>query len=253
MIEPTRLCEREPNGFDAALIRAGRREAPSYAARKAAAAAGLAGAVLTSKASATGMAFKGIAGAAVKGMIAGALLTSVIVVVPRVAAHRASAPRRASAVAVPAPPHVVSSPVSSVERAPEPVAAVPVQSPPVADPRKRAPDGVAAAPPPSTTTSVVASGTRLADEVRAFEQAEASFRRGDVAAAVAALDRYDRDFARGALAPEAEVLRIELLDAQGHGAAARARAQAFLAARPEAPAARRLRNLIARSDDRRRE
>jgi hypothetical protein len=250
MIEPTRLCDQDPEGFDAKLIRAARREAPSSSVRNAAAAAGLAGtALLSSKASATGMTLKAIAGASVKGMVAGALFTSAVVVIPRFIAPQV--PVRHAPNPVPSAlvvPRLVRAPGTASVRDGNSESAVALQAEDTRNPRQRPPADLTLAVSSNPATSAAAPRPRLSDEVRAFELAEASFRRGDIPGAAAALDRYDRDFARGVLAPEAEVLRIELLEAEGHAGAARERARAFLAANPAAPAAQRIRHLLARSE-----
>jgi TolA-binding protein len=89
---------------------------------------------------------------------------------------------------------------------------------------------------------------RFADELRAFEGAHAAFTRRDLSSAEAGLDEYQRAFPGGALALEAEVLRIELLNARGNTQAVRARASAFLSAHSTAPAARRVRKLLEQSE-----
>ena len=89
---------------------------------------------------------------------------------------------------------------------------------------------------------------RFADELRAFQGAHAAFTRGDLSSAEAGLDEYQRAFPGGALALEAEVLRIELLNARGNAQALRTRARAFLSAHSTAPAARRVRKLLEQSE-----
>jgi len=90
---------------------------------------------------------------------------------------------------------------------------------------------------------------RFTDEIRAFERAQSALNRSDVGGARAALDTYDRTFPRGALALEAEVLRIEILGAEGDRPALRARARAFLDKNPSVPEARRIQNLLERSEE----
>lgn len=71
-----------------------------------------------------------------------------------------------------------------------------------------------------------------------------ALRAKDARAALDLLDRYDRDFPRGALAPEATVARIEALVAAGDLATARALAETFLAAHADSPLAHRVRRSV---------
>jgi hypothetical protein len=236
------MVDEQPSGFEASLIRAARREMPSAALRRAAMAAGdLSHAtMMASKASATSGALRTLIAAAAKGFLAGAVVAGVVVtsapLLPSVApkaryvdhpfaesaeASRAAVSSVAPSDAPPAPPSVEAA--ASGRR-------VPVVVP------KRNVKGRR-----ETATS---SEGDLGAEIRAFELARRDFESGNVAAATAALDRYEHDFVRGALSPEAEVLRIEILAATGKRSAASVRARAFLVAHPSEPAARRVRNWL---------
>ncbi len=84
----------------------------------------------------------------------------------------------------------------------------------------------------------------LADEVQALDRAREAMQADDPDEALRAVDAYQRDFGSGALAPEAEVLRIEALVRQGQMARARALGQQFLARHPSSPHARRVQSLL---------
>jgi hypothetical protein len=88
------------------------------------------------------------------------------------------------------------------------------------------------------------AGAPLARELRALEAARSALAGGDVTAAFAALDRYDRTFRGGALRTEAAILRVEALLARGDIAAARDLARELLERDPSGPHARRLRTLL---------
>ncbi len=79
-----------------------------------------------------------------------------------------------------------------------------------------------------------------------LDRALAELRRGAATDALRILDRYDREFPRGALQPEATAARVEALMAKGDRARAKAIAEQFLAAHPDSPLAHRVRATIAR-------
>jgi len=265
--KPTRLADDPTGGFEASLIRAGRRDGPSPAARRAAALAGgaLAATLVAPKATAASGTLKTIAVMSAKGFLAGALLTGAVVVAPQLLASRSSSNARAVDEAAPARGRVYSVvPAHLVEAAPV-VSAAPTAPAveasalgPGENTGTRVPSGrsVARKPrlaetgeprPEETTTHMAVSRSGLGDEIRAFERARRAFASGDVGAAAAELDAYEREFRHGSLSLEAEVLRIEILEAGGKGAAARARAHAFLEAHPSLPESRRVRNLLSHS------
>ena len=72
----------------------------------------------------------------------------------------------------------------------------------------------------------------------------AALRKSDPAGALALLDRYDQQFPRGTLAPEATVARIEALVASGNTTRARELATKFLAAHGDSPLAHRVRRSV---------
>jgi outer membrane protein assembly factor BamD (BamD/ComL family) len=67
---------------------------------------------------------------------------------------------------------------------------------------------------------------------------------GEPARALAILDGYTARFPRGAMAPEATVLRIEALVKAGDRPAATRVADAFLATAPTSPYATRIQSLL---------
>jgi hypothetical protein len=84
----------------------------------------------------------------------------------------------------------------------------------------------------------------LAAELGALEAARAALGRRDATRALALLDAHARDFPRGRLKQEAEVMRIDALAESGQRAAARQRAQAFLGRSPNSVLAGRVRRYL---------
>jgi outer membrane protein assembly factor BamD (BamD/ComL family) len=100
-----------------------------------------------------------------------------------------------------------------------------------------------AEPAPSASERPPAA-SRLAEEARSLESARRELAGGRAGAALATLDRYEREHAAGELRPEATALRVEALAASGDAAGARALGQAFLARHPAHPAAARVRRAL---------
>jgi len=84
----------------------------------------------------------------------------------------------------------------------------------------------------------------LRDEVALLDQARAALASGNTAAALSALDRHKREFPRGFLSSEAEVLRVEALVKAGRTAEARAQGERLLSREPNGPQAKRVRSLL---------
>jgi hypothetical protein len=76
---------------------------------------------------------------------------------------------------------------------------------------------------------------QLSAESALLTQARAELRKGDARGAQQILSKLQAQFPKGVLGQEREVLAIEVLAARGHAAAAKRRAQAFIAAYPESP------------------
>jgi TolA-binding protein len=183
---------------------------------------------------------RSIVGFVARGMIAGALVTSAVVgvaefVLVRQAAKPAPA-RPEERRPPPAATAAVSLTVAALEPAPPP--------PPPGNEVLPAEVEVPAAPAASSATALAASPDGDPDDADAFEKARRAFYRGDMWAADAALRDYQRNFPGGAFTVEAETLEIELLRARNNTATLRTRAREFLIAHPNAPAARRVRNLL---------
>jgi hypothetical protein len=132
-----------------------------------------------------------------------------------------------------------------VELPPAPAEAAPAES--------AAPDSarVEASEPQASTSARVgrvrselkpASAPPLTAELAALDAARTSLSHADPAAALAALDGYARDFPRGRLKLEAEVLRIGALAKSGQTDAARKRAETFLRLHPDSVLASRVRS-----------
>jgi hypothetical protein len=111
-------------------------------------------------------------------------------------------------------------------------------------PSRLAHTGGAAAPagPPPTADSSNAA-VSLAPELDALQTVRSLLRAGDTAGALNELARYDARFPHGKLRAEALELGVEAETMAGRPAAARARADAFLAEYGDSPLAPRVRTL----------
>jgi hypothetical protein len=89
-----------------------------------------------------------------------------------------------------------------------------------------------------------ASTPPLAAELAALDAARSSLSRSDPNAALIALDGYSRNFPRGRLKIEAEVLRIGALAKSGQMDTARKRAEVFLRRHPDSVLASRVRSYV---------
>jgi len=104
-----------------------------------------------------------------------------------------------------------------------------------------------AAPVAMPSRALKASPAASADitgEIAAITLVRGALDKGDARGALASLDRYQQDFPRGTLAPEATVLRIEALQLAGERSRAKALGESFLKAHPKSPHAQRVRSLI---------
>jgi hypothetical protein len=125
--------------------------------------------------------------------------------------------------------------------------------------RDRAPEleqSAASAPPPAsnavpangpTPAAAASSPSPIMMEIASLERARGPLGAGDAARALRELDRHERDFPRGALAPEATALRIEALVRSGDRAGAAALADRFLKTPGGAAHAKRIRSLVGAS------
>jgi predicted negative regulator of RcsB-dependent stress response len=113
-------------------------------------------------------------------------------------------------------------------------------------------DAVAAQKPETSKARSAASGTlrdpkpSLDEEIAHLDSARVALKSGNASGALAALDVHSRRFRGGAMAPEAEVMRMEALAAAGNKRAAVARARNFLRNDAKSPHAARVRALLQR-------
>jgi hypothetical protein len=91
-----------------------------------------------------------------------------------------------------------------------------------------------------------ASRSTLGAQVTLLDAARAAVAAGAFAEALRATDRFQREFPKGELAPDAEVVAIEALAAQGEREALSLRAGRFLARYPADPQAARVKALVHR-------
>lgn len=193
----------------------------------------------------------GVAGMSLFAKIAGIAVVGVVLTAGTVVATR-EAPRPLP-VSSAAPPAAVAFPAKTSTDAPL-AHATPA-------PQESAEPTVAPSPAPMAEPAVeptkatkakgsakAAEGTdddhALRDEVALLDQARAAIASGNTAAALSALDRHKREFPRGFLSSEAEVLRVEALVKAGRTAEARAQGERLLSREPNGPQAKRVRSLL---------
>ena len=257
MSEPRRFL-KDGGGFEQSLLRSAREDRPSPGSRqRALAALGVgagvlgAGATATAAVSTASPAVKAAASLGLLKWIGVGIAGGALVVGAAEVAHSVA----------PQPAHVTSaaldehsrgavtlsrSPASNLPSVPADTTKEPVSEAIVAPPSIAAPAASAVAPvaeAPRTRTPSPASSA-LADEIAALDSAREALASGDASRALRALDARDRAFPRGALGPEATVLRIEALVQRGDRATATRLAEAFLAASPRSAHASRIRTLV---------
>lgn len=153
---------------------------------------------------------------------------------------------------------VSSRHASSAAHAPTPVAFhfAREQSPPIRQgPLVPPPPALADSAAPSADTGTAAPSAEpaaqdVSKELALLDRARKALGTGDASAALAALAKHDRRFPHGELGLEAELLRVEALEASGDNAAAAHRARAFLAAHPHSPYTARVKTLLAKATHR---
>jgi hypothetical protein len=243
MTDPRRLLEGGDADLGATLLRAAQIDAPPETSRKRAAAAlGLTGApaaigaagggggaaATAAKLATTGIAIKwlgaGVAGLAMVSAASSYRAGRAQRVTPSVAVVSTAAPRVPSAAHVDIPP-------------PEPIA-------PIAPIATGAPLAPVAALPPSSPSPSPAPAHSIGREVAMLDSARTALAEGHAEEAIHRLDAYARSCPDGALALEANVVRVEALEAEGKTARAATLAQQLLAKHPDAPQAAHLRSLV---------
>jgi hypothetical protein len=95
-----------------------------------------------------------------------------------------------------------------------------------------------------TSTASVPKSPDLAIELAPLDAAHAALDAGDTALALSELDRHDRAFPRGRLAPEALALRIEAYAKRQDDAKVLELARTFLSRYPAHPQARRVQSFV---------
>jgi hypothetical protein len=250
MNHPPRLIEQGADRFELAALRAAEVDVGSERAmRRALSAIGAAAAFATPATAAAVLSKGAVALLVVKWVVVGAVAGATCAVAASAvrSGHLLSAPKTVVEVAATAPKPVAPSPEPG-RHADEPATA---PSPPEVSGPVRSSNRAAApkAREPERTAEAAASpglGTtaRLSREVALLDQARAALKRGDRAAALAALDQRQTEVGTGMLGPEATVTRVEALLGQGNRAAASALAERFLAEHPRGPHADRLRSLL---------
>jgi hypothetical protein len=99
-------------------------------------------------------------------------------------------------------------------------------------------------PPVPDSDARPAADSSLRGETAQLDRARSAMAAGNARAGLAELDRYDAAFPRGALAPEATLLRIKALVMTGDRAGARALARSFATSHPQSPHLEQLRSLL---------
>jgi hypothetical protein len=269
MTEPQRLKDKYAGGFEGALLRSARSDAPSSRARgRALVALGVGSAVAGVPAATTAAA--GTAGAktlasvglfaAVKwggiGLAVGALTVGGIRQAPKL--FRGPAETRAAVATNEKIPVSVDHHENNAPRAETETQLVPTIEPPPALPAAPEPAPRVTAAADSRAVALPASKTalpleaiaepHLAEEVAALDRAR-RFVANDPARALGLLDEYEQRFPKGDLAPEALVLRIEALVRAGERARAEILASSFLASHPRSPHAKRIRTILGWGED----
>jgi len=242
--EPTRLLQRPESELERALLQAGRSYTASSSTRaKTLLALGLT-AVTTSAAPSAAAAVGSSLSKATLIKVAAAVLTIGAIAVPvwRYLDHASSSapivrPSASSAAVSASTPHVSTSAAIDPVPAGLATAEVPHAQPPETQPS-------AGARSVSSARSEVKSAAvpPLTAELAALDTARTSLSHSDPAGALAALDSYARNFPRGRLKLEAEVLRIGALAKGGQTDVARKRAEAFLRLHPDSVLASRVRS-----------
>jgi len=243
MTDPRRLIDDDVTEFEAALLRAGRGEAPPPGARnRALAAVGIASGVVAATATAT------TAAAATKGggFFAGALALKAFGAVVLVGAVSVGGVQYVKSRRAPAPQPTVQAP------APIPAKPIVVAAPVVvAKPTIASPDPTVAPEPPkevapsptSAKLEAPAPQPSLTKELAVLDEARKALA-SDPTRALSLVDQHDKSFPGGALAQESTVLRIDALARLGRTSEAKSLAQTFLAAHPDSPNAPRVRKII---------
>ena len=226
--DPKRLTVVGATDLERMLLQAARHERPSpELTKRMAAGLGISAAVVAAPAAAAPMA---VAKAGVASWIPASVL-AVAVAAGVVGVGLAGGHKRAGSATAPAPAQTPMIVAPRVEEAPAPSPAETASAPIVVE--KRAEKLHRRPTPPAPAAD-------LRDQIALIDAGRTAVKAGATDRALALLRRYDANYPAGAFRPEALALRVEALDAGGHGAEARALARQFLARYPQSPVADRV-------------
>jgi len=235
MSDPQRLADENVTALEQALLAAGRSYGSSASARnKTMAALGVAGSATLLAGTAQAVPLGTLAKLTWTKILAAVSLAGAAAAVPGYYAWQHHQAAKAALSSSATPSAVVARQVAAT---PEPVPAL----------AARAPDEQVKGKPewlPAPAARATVRPATLGHELSTLDAARGMLARGDAAGALARLDRYARAYPHGRLALEAEVLRIDALDAAGRSDAARSRAQVFLDHHPHSVLAARVRTRL---------
>jgi hypothetical protein len=231
MNEPVRLHAEPESELERSLLDAGRSyTAPASSRAKALAALGVVGVTASSTTAAS---------AVTKAGIAKWIAATVVIVGSALPALHYLRLRTASSAA---PSAVTASALATQAAAAAPAVAPSVDANAGSNSANSVPDPTPANASTSARTEAKPSATpALSAELSALDGARSALASGNPTLALAALDQYARQFPRGRLSMEAEVLRIDALAKSGQTAAAKRRAEAFIKRHPDSVLASRVR------------
>jgi len=237
MSDPSRLADENVTALEQALLAAGRSYGSSTSARnKTLAALGVAGSATLLAGTAQAVPLGTLAKLTWGKILAAVSLAGAAAAVPGYYAWQHHQAARSAA----SPSALLAKPAA--EPAPAPASAAPFGA--ALDKQAAAAATGSSVDDGRAAPARIARPVTLARELSTLDAARGMLARGDAAGALGRLDRYAHDYPRGHLALEAEVLRIDALDAAGRSDAARARAQAFLDRHPHSVLAARVRTRL---------
>lgn len=183
---------------------------------------------------------------ALKWLLVGALLGSVVMAT--VQAPRSATPSKtAEQKREPTKPRVAApTPRSASDASPASpsAASVPAPEPVPATSERTLPPGSARPTDGARRAPALVESEHLADEVRIIDEATRALNGGAATRALTLLDAYDRSYPERRFAPEALYLRMESLTQLGRGGEARSIAKRLVNAYPTSPQASRARALL---------
>ena len=234
MNDPKRLLE-EVDGFEAELLRAGRKDALSErSALSITAALGVAPTIAAASTLATGAKAATAKSAFVVGGLGAAGALAVWAGVNLFSGSAPVTPPQRQIEARQQAPAVVARDVEPIA----PAETKELEEPP----RPKA--------PARSRPAVGSDADSLPRELEMIDDARSALARGDASQALSLLDAYAARFPKPHLRAESAVLRIEALVARGQGDAATRLGKEFLKREPNGPYARRVRSLLERAGGR---